>query len=130
MNLDTVFIITVIVNILLVSFGANVETVLGDFFDEDSAGDPSSISAGMIGAVNPENFTINTINTGETTGDFKLADSLGLIKSGLLMLLSILIAPLLMGISLGWPPILVWLVCVPWTLVFWMGLLKFIRGLS
>lgn len=129
-SVSTVFIVTLIVNIMLVSFGFNITNFSTDFIETDSTGMATAPSERLIGAVNPENFTASGVNTGETVTDYKIVDSLGVIRTGLSMIVSVLIAPLLMALQLSWPYYLVMLIAVPWTLAFWISAVLLIRGVS
>ncbi len=128
----SVFIITFVVNIMLVSFGFNIDTQLDSFFETNSAtGDISTVSGGLIGSINPQNFTGSSVNTGDPADtQFKLIDALGVARTGISLIASVLIAPLLMALQLSWPNFLVMLIAVPWTLAFWISLLLLIRGVA
>lgn len=130
--LMTVFIVTLVTNIMLVTFGFNLTSVSDDFFDENSVtGKVSGVKGTVIGAVNPQNFTGSSVNTGDPANtEFKLIDALGVARDGLSLLASIFIAPLLMALQLDWPAFMVSLVAVPWTVAFWISLIMFIRGVA
>lgn len=132
MDMKTVFILTLIVNIVLVAYGFNLNSidVTGSFFDS-VGGNITGVSNETLSSIDPASFVTASANTGDpSASEFKLIDALGVVRSGLSLIASLLVAPMLMAFDLGWPPFLMYFVAVPWTILYWISMIYFIRGLT
>ncbi len=129
-QVTNIFIITLVVNIVLVFFGFGV-TDFGGTFVGTASGGAVNVSETVIGSVDPQNFIASSADSGDPNAvDFKLIDTLGVIRTGLFLLVSVFVAPVIMALQLGWPAYLVLFVAVPWMLAFWVALLQLIRGVA
>ncbi|MAF44146.1 MAG: hypothetical protein CMI54_08330 [Parcubacteria group bacterium] len=136
-GMTNVFIITLFINIMI-----TIMSVTGDLPDTDNAvlvffesnnetGDVSKLSGTSIGSVNPKNFTASSVNTGDPANtDFRITDTIAIVRTGFGLIASTLIAPLKMALDLDWPNWLTLLVAVPLTMLFWISMLLTFRGVS
>jgi len=129
-TLISIFLITLVTNIMIVSFGFGIDDLTQNLFDTNPVtGDISETKGELIGSINPKNFSTSGALDQESS-DFKMLDALAVVGTGLGLLLSIFFAPLSMALALSWPTLMVMLIAVPWTVSFWISLLMLIRGVS
>lgn len=136
-GMTNVFIITLFINIMITILGTvgeplNNDDITKTFIEfNNETGDVSKIAGKTLDSVNPQNFSASSVNTGDPANtDFRITDSIDIIRTGFGLIGNVLIAPLKMALDLQWPNFLIMLVAIPLTLLFWISMLLTLRGVA
>jgi len=132
-TMTIVFVIMTCFNIMLVVGGGYslAHNPLGLLFKTGPSGIPE-LNESITGTVDQGNFNSAQSETGSNSG-FNFIDVVKAVAGGLVLIVSVMISPLLVGADLiaqGVSPIIIWLVLAPLEAIYWVSVVAFIRGLN